>query len=307
MYKELATTTTTTTTAIPAEYMGFTEAEALGGMDQIQQGYFQSYKYTLTRPTIKSNFQIKNSQTDEIVWTGSEIKNAVIYYGHEVMRLKDGYISAPGKDEANFTDDENKFVAQTYDPKNSRGNFDANGLGEYLGREHEGLHKRMIRLYLFMILPEEIYCTGTDVVAASFSATTVMSFKALRTSFTAEGLFPLPFIKCSIGFEGAKSLVGKEYDRVVFRMQKKDDLPHFSFKSREMYLTNAYGLPLLEKIIDTHNGAIESTESISFGGKELVVSHRDVLSAATSITADGVKETFKGTEVEDEATKLLFS
>lgn len=304
MDKKLATTTTGI--AIPAKYMGFTEAEALGGMDQIQQGYFQSYKYTLTRPAIKAKFQIKNNQTDEIVWTGSEIKNAVIYYGHEVMRLKDGYISAPGTSEAHFTDEQNKNVAQTYDVKNSRGNFDLNGLGQYLGREYKELHVKMIRLYLFMILPENVYCTGTDVVAASFSVTTVKSFNALRNSIKDHGMFPLPFIKCSLGFEDAKTESGQEYQRIVFNIEQKDDLPNFSFKSREMYLTNSYGLPLLNKIIDTHKGAIESTESSSFGGRELVVSHRDVLSAATAITADGVKETFKGTEVDDEATNLLF-
>lgn len=260
--------------AIPKELQGFTEAEALGGMNPIQEGYLKGYKYFLTRPSMKGKFSIVNNDTNEEVWSGTEIKGAVIYYAHEVLRLKRGHVESPGKNEVDFTDEENEILAVTYDALKSKGNFEINGYGEYLAKEHADIQGKMRRLYIIMMIPGDEYKTNGDLIAASFSVTTIKSFNALRKSIKAYGMLPLPLLTTNIFFTEAKSESGQEYDRIDFALAKdpKGGLI-FAHKTRDEYLKSPYGVKLLNDIILTHKAAVENTQSSGFGS---VVTEKEV-------------------------------
>jgi hypothetical protein len=283
--------------AIPEAFKGFTEEEALGGMNPIQEGYLKSYKYFLSRPTTKGKFQIVNNDTQDIVWEGSEIKGAVIYYGHEVLRLKKGLVESPEKNEADYTDEEAEILAVTFDPQNSKGNFESNGYGRYLTKEFDHLQNKMRRLYVVMILPNPEYKTGLELVAASFSITTIKSFNSLRKSIRGYGMLPLPLVRSRLFFTESKSESGQLYDRVDFELET-DGKGNLSYvhKSREDWLSSPRGKSLLDKIIETHKGAVENAERS--GGVE-----REVISGESSVSMDEaaeiVKDKFHGTVVDD--------
>lgn len=292
---DLTTKQTDTGLVIPKEFAGFTSEETLGGMAPIQEGYLKSFRYFLNRPSTRTKFQIVDNQTNATVWEGDEIKGATIFYGHEIMRLKKGHVQNPGKNEADFTDEENEIVAVTYDKARSKGNFEANGYGKYLTNQFKDLHGKMTRLYLVMLIPggkENTYGTGTELVAASFSVTTCKSFNALRKTAQSFNL-PLPLMRARIFFSAAKSEGGQEYDRVDFEFLKDaKGTPVFSYKSPEAYRTSEFGVSMLNAIIDTHKAAVANAESGDFGGfveKETV---------AYDVEAD-IKSTFKGEEVAD--------
>lgn len=291
-----------TALVIPKEFQGFTEAEIMGGMNPIQEGYLKSFKYFLSRPTMKDKFKIVNNETDETVWEGSEIKGAVIYYGHEILRLKRGYVESLNKNEVDFTDEENEILAVTYDAHNSRGNFDANGYGAYLTKEHAEIQGKMRRLYLIMTLPGKEYGTGLDLVAASFSVTTIKSFNALRKVVKGYNL-PLPILRTNIFFSEAKSKSDQEYDRVDFGLAKKEDgSVLFSHKSADAYKTSPYGVKMLEDIILTHKGAVENTERSGFG---TAVTEKEIPSSGQEF-AESLKESFKGTDIDPNSDEMPF-
>jgi len=279
--------------AMPSEFAGFTEEEALGGMNPVQEGYLKSYKYFLSRPTTKGKFQIVDNDTDTVVWEGSEIKGAIVYYGHEVLRLKRGQVESPDKSETEYTDEENEILAVTYDPFNSKGNFESNGYGKYLTKEFADLQGKMRRLYVIMILPGKEYGTGVELVAASFSITTIKSFNALRKSIKMYGMLPLPLVRTRLFFTEAKNDNGITYDRVDFELEK-DDKGNLSFvhKSADAYRASERGASLLNKIVDTHKGAVENAER-SGGGEREVTPVNDTLNDMANYT----QEKFKGTDV----------
>jgi hypothetical protein len=279
--------------ALPAAFQGFTEEEALGGMSPIQEGYLKSFKYFLSRPSTLGKFQIVNNATDEVVWEGDKIEKAVIYYGHEVMRLKRGHVEAHGKNEADFTEEENEILAVTYDPKKSKGNFESNGYGEYLTNLHKDIQGKMTRLYLVMIIPSLKDKIGVELVAASFSVTTSKSFRDLVKQKDQYGV-PLPFLYANIGFKEDKSEKGQVYQRIVFDLPKDaNGFPLPVFESREQYLSSKRGLNLLNEIILTHKGAVENAERSGFGGEKVVEAP-----ASGSTFGDYVKEEFHGTDVD---------
>jgi hypothetical protein len=308
------TTKQATQIAIPSEFQGFTEEEALGGMSPIQEGYLKSFKYFLSRPSMKARFQITNNETDEVAWEGSKITGAVIYYGHEVLRLKKGHVESVGKNESDFTDEENEILAVSYDAINSKGNFEINGYGKYLTKEYAELQGKMRRLYLIMVIPGKEYGTGTELVAASFSITTIKSFNALRKLLKGYSL-PLPIVKTEIFFSDAKSESGQEYDRIDFGLMKKEDgSVLFSHKSREGYLSSPLGKPLLDNIILTHKAAVENAERSGFGSS---ATEKEVVGATTveepaqpagsqfGEWVDEVKTQFKGTIVDPDEMPFL--
>lgn len=279
---------------IPKEFEGFTEEEALGGMTPIQEGYLKSFKYFLSRPSMKAKFQIVNNETDEVVWEGAKIEGAVIYYGHEVLRLKKGHVESPGKNEVDFTDEENEILAVTYDAQNSKGNFESNGYGKYLTKEYADLQGKMRRLYIVMIIPSLKAQLGLELVAASFSVTTIKSFNALRKTVRSLGKtpLPLPVLKTDIFFSEAKSESGQEYDRIDFALSRKPDGSlDFAHQSADAYRTSPRGVQLLNKIIETHKGAVQSVERSFVGEREVkaISSFDETVSAFT--------EGFKGKEV----------
>jgi len=292
----------TTAVALPAAFQGFTEEEALGGMSPIQEGYLKSFKYFLSRPSTLGKFQIVNNANDEVVWEGDKIEKAVIYYGHEVMRLKRGHVEAHGKNEADFTEEENEILAVTYDnPKKSKGNFELNGYGEYLTNLHKDIQGKMTRLYLVMIIPSLKDRIGVELVAASFSVTTSKSFRDLVKQKDQYGV-PLPFLYVNIGFREDKSEKGQVYQRIVFDLPKDPNgFPIPVFKSREQYLASERGLNLLNEIIITHKAAVENAERYGFGGEKAV----SEAPASGSTFGDYVKEEFHGTDVDPSSVVSL--
>jgi len=290
------TTTNTTAMAIPKEWQGFTEEEANGGMAPVQESYLKSYRYFLSRPSMKAKFQIVDNETDKVVWEGAKIEGAVIYYGHEVVRLKKGHVGSPDKSEADFTDEENEILAVTYDPANSKGNFELNGYGKYLTKEYADLKGKLTRLYLVMMLPGKEYNTGLNLVAASFSVTTIKSFNSLRKAIKTYGAIPLPFFETEIFFSDAVSKSEQEYERIDFALRKdENELPIPKFKSPDAYRESKNGLGLLNAIIDTHKGAVQNAERSGFGSG---IAEADVTVPAYSVE-DDIKDTFKGKEVAD--------
>jgi hypothetical protein len=302
--------------AIPAEFQGFTEEEALGGMNPIQEGYLKSYKYFLSRPSTLGKFQIVDNDTDQVAWEGDKIENAVIYYGHEVMRLKRGHVEAPGKQEADFTDEENEILAVTYD-RASRGNFDANGYGQFLSKDHEDIHGKMTRLYIIMLIPSLKDKIGLELIAASFSVTTIKSFRDLM-KLKKQYNVPLPYLYANIFFKEDKSEKGQVYQRIVFDFPKAENgFPKPVHKSREAYLESPRGLTMLNEVIETHKGAVEYAEK-SYGGASVVVekegipSYSDIAAESKSTftdvdhLADTVKSQFKGTEVDPNSDEMPF-
>jgi hypothetical protein len=310
--------------AIPEAFKGFSDEEVLGGMDPIQEGYLKSFRYFLSRPTLKDKFQIVDNTTDEVVWEGNRIEKAVIYYGHEIMRLKAGYISAPDKKENDFDDEEKKILAVTYDSgKNakgeykSRGNFDSNGYGEYLTNLHKDIQGNMTRLYLIMILPGLKDVINLEPVAASFSVTTVSSFKEFVKKKDGYGI-PLPYVYSDIFFKEDKSKNGTTYDRIVFDFPMEDGFPIPVFKAREAYLRSERGLTLLNEIKDTHKAATEYAEN-SGGGSVLAIVEKEEIPSFSDLAAenkstftdvdhlaDTVKSQFKGTEVDPNYDEMPF-
>ncbi len=290
-----------TAVAIPKEFQGFTEEEVMGGMAPIQEGYLKSYKYFLSRPSLLGEFQIIDNATDEVIWEGSEIKGATIYYGHEVIRLKRGHVESPEKKENDFTDEENEILAVTYDPLNSKGNFEINGYGQYLTKEHEEIRGNMTRLYLFMILPKS-YKTGVDIVAASFSVTTVMSFNALRK--VAKGYnIPLPLVRTNIFFSNAESKNKTKYQRIDFTLAKDaDGNLQFAHPSIDVYRTSPYGVKMLNEIALTHRAAVENAEGSNFG---TAVTEKEIPSPGQEF-AESLKESFKGTDVDPNGDDMPF-
>lgn len=283
-----------TSLVIPKEFAGFTDEEALGGMAPISEGYMKSYRYFLSRPTLKDKFQIVDNETDQVVWEGSRIDKAIIYYGHEVMRLKSGYITSPDKKENDFDEEEKKILAVTYDPKKSKGNFEANGHGKYLTNEFKDLHGNMTRLYLIMIIPGLKDITNLEPIAASFSVTTVSSFKDLVKKKDGYRI-PLPYVYSDIFFKEDKSKNGTTYDRITFDFPLKDGFPVPVHKSREAYLASERGLKLLNQIIETHKAAVSNSESGSFGG----FVEKEASSGEAYNVEEDIKNTFKGTVVSD--------
>jgi hypothetical protein len=281
---------------IPKEFQGFTEEEVLGGMAPVQESYLKSFKYFLTRPSMKAKFQIVDNTNDEVVWEGNEIQGAIIYYGHEVLRLKKGHVFSEGKNEADFTEEENEILAVTYDAARSSGNFNANGFGQYLSPKFKELQSKMRRLFLFMILPKQ-YNTGSEVVAASFSITTIKSFNDLREKLKTYGPIPHPLVRVNIFFSDAKSKSGQEYDRVDFALTKGEDGGlKYSHSSREGYLKSEFGKSLLDKLILTHRAVVEYTENQTLP----TVAITSNSGSKFEEYVEAVKDTFKGTEVEDD-------
>jgi hypothetical protein len=308
--------------AIPEAFKGFSDEEVLGGMDPIQEGYLKSFRYFLSRPTLKDKFQIVDNTTDEVVWEGNRIEKAVIYYGHEIMRLKSGYITSPKKSDNEFDDEEKKILAVTYDSaKNakgeykSRGSFDSNGYSEYLTNLHKDIHGKMTRLYLVMIIPS-IKNLNLEPVAASFSVTTVSSFKEHVKNKKIYNV-PLPYLYSNIFFEEDKAKNGTVYDRIVFDFPMKDGFPLSVFENREAYLNSKRGVTLLNEIQDTHKAATEYSENSGGSGsivveEEGIPSYSDLAAESKSTftdvdhLADTVKSQFKGTEVDPNSDEMPF-
>jgi hypothetical protein len=291
------TTQQQTAIAIPEGLRGFTQEEILGGMNPIVEGYRKSYKYFLSRPGTLGKFQVIDNSSEKVIWEGDKIEGAVIYYAHDIMRLKRGHVEAPGKPERDFTEDENSLLAITYDSVKSKGSFDANGYGEYLTNLHKDLHPKMKRLYVIMLLPKS-FGTGTEPVLASFSITTNKTFNALRKTTEMYGL-PLPLFKTNIFFTEAKSENKEDYLRIDFEIVKDaKGQPVFTFDSRDKYVSSPYGAKLLNDIKETHEGAVRNAERSSFGGSSITVeSSSPGISTFTELVGT-VKDQFKGTEVD---------
>jgi hypothetical protein len=295
------TTQTTTAIAIPEGLRGFTQEEILGGMNPIVEGYRKSYKYFLSRPGTLGKFQVIENSTEKVIWEGDKIEGAVIYYAHDIMRLRRGHIEAPDKPERDFTEDEKTLLAITYDPLKSRGSFDSkydsNGYSKYLTSEFKDLHRKMKRLYVIMLLPKS-FGTGAEPVLASFSITTNKTFNALRKTTEMYGL-PLPLFKTNIFFTEAKSENKEDYLRIDFGIVKDaKGGPVFTFDSRDKYVSSPYGAKLLNDIKETHEGAVRNAERSSFGGSSIAVESSSPGISTFTELVETVKDEFKGTEVD---------
>jgi hypothetical protein len=87
------------------------------------------------------------------------------------------------------------------------------------------------------------------------------------------------------------------YDRVDFALAKSEDGGlSYVHKSADAYRTSDRGLKLLNAIVETHKGAVESTESY--------VAEREVTPEPTA--TQQVKDAFQGTDVTAETDDIPF-
>lgn len=253
---------------IPSDFGEFTEEEAQCGMGSAQTSYTKSFPFFMRAN--RGKFELRDNATDEVVWSGHEIKHAIVYYGHQVMQLRKGHVMGLQTDKTTWTDEESAFVALSYDAK-SRGNFDRNGFGSFLDASHKDLHKKMKRQYVFMICPALPSKFG--VIACSFGISSSKGFNNLRKELDrlsrtdADGSvvkanLPLPFVHVDIGFIADKNDANIEYDRMTFDLSRDEKGGIISaFKNADDYRKSEIGLSLLNKIIASHRAAVESCEN----------------------------------------------
>ncbi len=295
--------TTGSQLVVPASFLenGFTEDEALSGMPPADQSYLKSFPYFIRSKN--GSFEIRDNAKDEPVWSGNEIKGAIVYFGHEISRLKLGHVKGLQTDEKTWSDEDKEVVAISYD-RQSQGNFPFGGHESFLGRQHKDIHPKMKRLYIFIVAPSLKLENKFGVIAGSFGISTAKGFSGVRKELdqltipvTENGKtvmkkanLPLPFVKVDIKFVPETNANGDDFQRITFEFSKNEKTGglDFAFKSPQHYRESGMGLALLEKIIESHKAAVELAEKnqlmMSSGQSEKTV--QGLESMGTDVTSE---------------------
>lgn len=247
-----------TSLAVPAAFQGqFNDSEVLGGMD-VSTSYLQQYPYLLRIQP--SRFEILDQKSGEIVATRDKIEKAIVFYAHAVYRLHQGTVRGNKNPMETWTDDEKTMVAQSYASpfsrsKPSRGNFDANGYGEWL--DNKQLRRDVVkRLYMFMLIPG-VSGKG-EIVAATFGSTAGIALETVRKQLLDASL-PLPSVYMEMGVEMVTNDQGKSYPRPTFKvLRDQGGFAMMTTETSEEY--RAKLRPLQQKIEETHDFAIQQVE-----------------------------------------------
>src|SRR4030042_1244083 len=153
--------------SLPPEFMGFSPDEALGGMDEVYQGYVKQYPFFM-RSNNAGQFEMRDNATDKIVFESKlgETLKCVIIFAHHTRVLLAGNRDNRQDDIDLWPDEAKEVLAMSYDDK-SPGNFTLNGLGEYLNKpKREAVSSK---LNLIAVFPE--LESGAQPVFCSFGIT----------------------------------------------------------------------------------------------------------------------------------------
>lgn len=237
-----------------------TEDEVEGGMDEGGQGYLDQYPFRIRLS--QSDFEVIDTKTEQKVWVGRELPG-IIHYGHSVYRLHRGTVEGLPGDRKTWPEDMQEVVAMSFgspfgEAQKSRGNFDANGYGQYLdNKELRKLVKK--RLYLFLRLPQKV--NGGALAAATFGGSALIPFGAYHSKIKGMNS-PLPLVKSVLYTEKAKNENDEEYSALRIRpLLDAEGNIATSVPTDEEYRKNIK--PVLDQIIETHKFAMKRLEGQS--------------------------------------------
>jgi len=241
----------------------FTDTEVVEGQDVGTDGYVQQYPYVVS--TRGDKFIIRDNLTNTVVRELPEL-HAIVFFAHPVYRLHQGTVNGLIGNMRNWSDDDKRVVAQSYDSpfgrdRKSRGNFDLTNHGRWLDDPdmRRNVHKRQ---YLIIALPGIL--PQQSLALLTLGGTSLPEFqrylKILRTISRPDGQgVPLPFVVTELELEQKTNEAGEQYYGVKFSVAKNDkgDIA-LAVPSVDKYRQHI--LPVLHKIIDTHKYAVERAE-----------------------------------------------
>ena len=206
--------------SVPQGFDSFSEDEVHGGIDT-NTTYLSQYPYRIKQDS--DTFSVISNATDELVTANLKSFKGVVLYSHWVYKLLKGAASGMTGNDRDWESDDQKPVAICFDNPTSpnarsKGNFEANGFGDWL--RHDELRRQVKkRRYYFLAIPELL--PKGAIAVASFGSSSEESFRSLRNITKLKNI-PIASMVTRLSLVKTQNQSGETFHKVEFQPVVKD-------------------------------------------------------------------------------------
>ncbi len=251
--------------SVPQGFDSFSEDEVHGGIDT-NTTYLSQYPYRVKQDS--DTFSMISNATDELVTTNLKSFKGVVLYSHWVYKLLKGTASGMTGNDRDWETEYQKPVAICFDNPTSpntrsKGNFEANGFGDWL-RYDELRRQVKKRRYYFLAIPDLL--PKGAIAVASFGSSSEESFRNMRNITRLKNI-PIASIVTRLSLVKTQNQSGETFYKVEFQPVVKDSQFVMSVKNADHYRKSV--LPIIDKLQEAHQRIMEFSESQVVSEKEI--------------------------------------